>query len=190
MGYFPAFLKLQNKKVLIIGGGKIATDKLSHMLDFTKNITIISPDLSSSMQEFIECHNLAYLPRRFKSGDTQGFFLVIVAVDNIEVQKEVYQECQQSRTLCNAVDSVEYCDFIFPSYIKRGDLTIAISTSGASPAFAKYLRRAIEKLLPDNLEEFLDELKNLRKTLPKGIERMQLLDSKAKEFIQKLFKEK
>ncbi len=188
MSFFPAFLKIDNKKILVVGGGKIAGDKISHLLDFTNDITVIAPKVDDRVQSFITSNNLTYYQRTYKSGDVEGFFIVIVAVDDIDVQKEVYTECQEKGVLCNAVDSIEYCDFIFPSYIKEGDLIIAFSTSGASPALSKYLRRAIQKLLPSNIASFLQELKKLRQSLPKGKERMQLLDSKAKEYIQKHFK--
>ena len=82
------------------------------------------------------------------------------------------------------MDSVEYCDFIFPSYIKEGALTIAVSTSGTSPAMAKHLRRYLQKLIPHNIDNFLQEMKELRKSLPKGKERMKMLDEKAKKYIK------
>lgn len=188
MSFFPAFIKLENRKVLVIGGGKIAGDKISHLLDFTKDITIISPKIDENVKNMIEKNRLVYIDREYKKGDIKNFYIVIVAADDIELQKRVYLECQEKRILCNSVDSIEYCDFIFPSYTKRGDLIIAISTSGASPAFSKYLRRAIESLIPKNIENILNELKNIRSTLPKGKERQKLLDSKAKSFIEKLFK--
>ena len=188
MSFFPAFIKLENRKVLVIGGGKIAGDKISHLLDFTKDITIISPKIDENVKNMIEKNRLVYIDREYQKGDIENFYIVIVAADDIELQKRVYLECQEKRILCNSVDSIEYCDFIFPSYTKRGDLIIAISTSGASPAFSKYLRRAIESLIPKNIENILNELKNIRSTLPKGKERQKLLDSKAKSFIEKLFK--
>ena len=82
------------------------------------------------------------------------------------------------------MDSVDYCDFIFPSYIKKDDLTIAVSTSGASPAMAKHLRRYLERVIPDGIGDFLREMKSLRKTLPKGKERMKMLDEKAENYIK------
>jgi precorrin-2 dehydrogenase/sirohydrochlorin ferrochelatase len=89
--------------------------------------------------------------------------------------------------LCNSVDSVDYCDFIFPSYTRKGALTVAFSTSGISPSVAKYLRRAIERTIPDSIADFLEEMKTLRASLPKGKERMKLLDAKAKAYIDKIF---
>ncbi len=185
MAYFPAFLKLDNKKILIIGGGEIAYEKLEHLLDFTKDIYVIARELSSNMQKAIEVNKLNFKQRSYIRGDIKEFSIVIVAVDDIPLQAEIFEESKQYNCLCNSVDSVDYCDFIFPSYIKKDDLTIAVSTSGASPAMAKHLRIYLQNLIPEHIGVFLKEMKNLRKTLPKGKERMKMLDDKAKKYIAK-----
>ncbi len=184
MSYFPAFIKLNNKKILIVGGGYIAYEKLDHLLDFTNDIEIIALDLSTQMQKRISEENLKYKKRAYKEGDISEFSVVIVAVDNISLQAKIFEESKKYNCLCNSVDSVDYCDFIFPSYVKKDDLTIAISTSGASPAIAKHLRRYLQKMIPDDISNFLKEMKNLRKTLPKGKERMKMLDKKAEDYIK------
>ncbi len=185
MAYFPAFLKLDNKKILIVGGGYIAYEKLDHLLDFTKDISVIALDLSEDMAKGIKDNNLQFEQRAYKNGDIKDYAVVIVAVDDIPLQAEIFAESKQYNCLCNSVDSVDYCDFIFPSYIKKDNLTIAVSTSGASPAMAKHLRIYLQNLIPDSIGEFLQEMKDLRKTLPKGKERMKMLDEKAKNYIQK-----
>ena len=184
MGYFPAFIKLDNKKILIVGGGYIAYEKLDHLLDFTKDIKVIAPELSTQMQERIEKEGLVFEQRKYEVGDIEEFAVVVVAVDDIPLQSEIFIESKKYNCLCNAVDSVDYCDFIFPSYIKKDDLTIAVSTSGASPAMAKHLRRFLERVIPDGIGEFLKEMKQLRSTLPKGKERMKMLDEKAENYIK------
>lgn len=184
MSYFPAFLKLDNKKILIVGGGYIAYEKLEHLLDFTSDISIISMELSESMAKTINKKNLCFEKRAYKIGDIKDFAIVIVAVDDIGLQAEIFAESKLYNCLCNSVDSVEYCDFIFPSYIKKDDLTIAVSTSGASPAMAKQLRKYIEDLIPPTIGEFLKEMRELRKTLPKGKERMKMLEEKASKYIK------
>jgi len=184
MAYFPAFLKLDNKKILIVGGGYIAYEKLDHLLDFSKDISVIALELSNDMQEAIQKNNLHFEKRAYVRGDIKNFAVVIVAVDDIPLQADIFAESKQYNCLCNSVDSVDYCDFIFPSYIKKDDLTIAVSTSGASPAMAKHLRIYLQNLIPDSIGEFLKEMKDLRKTLPKGKERMKMLDEKAKNYIQ------
>ncbi len=179
---------MEDKAVLVVGGGKIAGDKIEKLLDFTKKITVIAPKVDERVANFIASHNLTYHERSYQKGDIEGFFLVIVAVDDLDLQRSIFEEAQDKKILVNAVDSVEYCEFIFPSYIKEGDLIIAFSTSGASPSLAKYLRRAIQRLLPPDIGQFVAKLKELRQTLPKGKERMELLDQKAKEYIDKHFR--
>lgn len=184
MAYFPAFIKLDNKNVLIIGGGQIAGDKLLHLLDFTSNIKVIAPQLSDNMKILIEENNLIYENRTYQKEDIKDFGIVIIAINDIPLQKEIYEESKTyPNCLCNSVDSVNYCDFIFPSYIKKGDLTIAVSTNGTSPAVAKQLRIYLENLIPNSISSFLNEMKNYRKTMPKGKERMKFLENKAKKYI-------
>jgi len=184
MNYLPAFLKLDQSKILLVGGGAIATEKIEKLLDFTTNIEVIAAHYTEEMLSHIIDHNLSYKTKKYEEGDVRGFDIVIIAVNSLEVQEQIYKETRQMRTLCNAVDSVAYCDFIFPSYVKEGDLTIAISTSGAAPAIAKYLKFYIKKILPANLQNFMEEMKKLRQELPKGEERMKLLSQKAKAFFE------
>jgi precorrin-2 dehydrogenase len=190
MAYFPAFIKLDDKQVLIVGGGNIAYEKLERLLDFTQELEVIAADISEPMLQKLEKENIPYAKRRYKKGDIAGFDVVIVAVDDIALQAEIYEESKQYKCLCNAVDSAAYCDFIFPSYVKEDDLTIAISTSGASPALAKHLKAYLRDMIPSNISAFLKEMKELRATLPKGKERMKMLDQKAKAYIQSWSKSK
>jgi precorrin-2 dehydrogenase/sirohydrochlorin ferrochelatase len=184
MSYFPAFLKLEDQKILIVGGGNIAYEKLVHLLDFTCNISVIALEFSELMLERMDQVNISYEQRAYEAGDIKEYAIVIVAVDDIPLQAEIFQESKQYKCLCNAVDSVEYCDFIFPSYVKKDDLIVAISTSGASPAVAKHLRRYLQSLIPEGISEFLQEMRALRSSLPKGKERMKMLDAKAEEYIK------
>lgn len=184
MSYFPAFIKLDKMDILIVGGGFIASEKLEHLLDFTKNITVISPALSDYMKQMIDDNNLTYENKMYQKTDINNFGIVIVAVDDIPLQEEIFNEAKLlPNCLVNSVDSVNYCDFIFPSYIKKDDLTIAVSTSGSSPAMAKHLRKYLERLIPNSIGDFLKTMKEYRTTMPKGKTRMEFLDNKAKEYI-------
>ena len=184
MSYFPAFINIDNKKILIIGGGHIAFEKLFHLLDFTQNITVISKELSEVMCETINRNSLDFKLKSYEKGDIKGYDIIVAAVDNFDVQKSIYKESRDYNCLCNCVDFQEYCDFIFPSYIKKGDLTIAISTSGSSPAMAKNIRIFLSKIIPDSIIDFLSELKSLRNTMPKGQNRMKFFDNKVQKYIK------
>ena len=132
----------------------------------------------------IDENNLDFEKRVYRSKDIDSFGVVIVAVDDIPLQEEIFKEAKLlPNCLVNSVDSVKYCDFIFPSYVKKDDLTIAVSTSGSSPAMAKHLRKYLQKLIPNSIGSFLSEMKNYRKTMPKGKERMEFLDKKAENYI-------
>ncbi|QKF73811.1 siroheme synthase [Aliarcobacter faecis] len=185
MAYFPAFLKFDDKSILIVGGGNIALEKLEHLLNFSSNITLISKEFNTQIKNLIEENSLEFFVKAYENGDAKGFDIVIAAIDDFSLQEQIYFETRDyNNTLCNCVDLQKYCDFIFPSYIKKGDLTIAISTSGSSPAFAKNFKEYLKNLIPNGIEDFLKELKELRNTMPKGRERMQFLDKKVKDYIK------
>lgn len=183
MTYFPAFLKFDDKTVLIVGGGNIALEKLEHLLNFSSNITLISKEFNNNIKLLIDEKNLKIFKKEYEKGDSKGYDVVIAAVDDFSLQEEIYFETREYKTLCNCVDLQQYCDFIFPSYIKRGDLTIAISTGGSSPAFAKNFKIFLSNLIPVGVEDFLKELRELRDTIPKGKQRMQFFDKKVKDYI-------
>jgi len=188
MSFFPMFMDMQDLKVLVVGGGNIATEKLEKLLDFTKEITVIASEVSVEANTLIKEHCLTLYQRAYRAGDIDGFDIVIVATDTVDLHKVIYEESRGSRILVNSVDNTDYCDFIFPSYVKKDDLTIAFSTGGASPAFAKYIRRHFEKIIPDSVGEFLRKMKALRSTMPKGPERMKYFDMLVEKYFTEEFK--
>jgi precorrin-2 dehydrogenase/sirohydrochlorin ferrochelatase len=190
MSYFPAFIRFDNKRIIIIGGGNIAFEKLEHLLDFTNNITLISLDFNENTKDLINKNSLSYFQKAYEEGDIKDFDIVIAAIDNFDLQEQIYFETRKFNCLCNCVDLKKYCDFIFPAYIKKGDLTIAISTSGSSPAVAKQLKIWLNDLIPNSINDFLLEMKEYRKTMPKGMERMKFLEKKAKDYISTWKEEK
>lgn len=188
MSFFPAYFNLNNKKILLVGAGYIALEKLEKLVDFTTNITVISQEISDDFLSFADRYSIHIIKKAYQQGDINGFDIVIVATDTAVLHKAIFEESRTSRILVNSVDDTAYCDFIFPSYIKNGDLTISISTSGASPALAKRLRLYIEKLIPSNIGSFLKEMRELRTTMPKGRERMRFFEEKTDLFIEKYLK--
>jgi len=182
------YMDMQNLKVLVVGGGHIATEKLEKLLDFTKEITIIANEVSMEAHVLIKEHCLTLYHRAYKREDIQGFDIVIVATDTVELHKIIYEESRGSSVLVNSVDNTDYCDFIFPSYVQKGDLTVAFSTGGASPAFTKHIRRHFEKIIPDSVGEFLEKMKSLRTTMPKGKERMKHFNVLVETYFSQHFK--
>ncbi|MDQ7046315.1 MAG: bifunctional precorrin-2 dehydrogenase/sirohydrochlorin ferrochelatase [Sulfurovum sp.] len=188
MSFFPLYIDMQNLKVLVVGAGSIAREKLEKLLDFTKEITVIAREVNSEVHRLIEDNGLTLYQRAYKQGDSERFDIVIVATDTVDLHKTIYEESRGSRTLVNSVDDTAYCDFIFPSYVQKGDLTIAFSTGGASPAFAKQIRRHFENVIPDSVGTFLQKMKALRTTMPKGKARMQYFDGLVEAYFSKHFK--
>jgi precorrin-2 dehydrogenase/sirohydrochlorin ferrochelatase len=188
MSFFPAYFNLENKRILLIGGGYIALEKLEKLVDFTEEIDVIAKEVSEEFLLFAQKHHLSIEKRAYVVGDILSYDVVIVATDTVTLHKAIYEESRTTRILVNSVDNTAYCDFIFPSYIKKGDLTISISTSGASPAMAKRLRAYIEKLIPSSIETFLKEMRSLRKTMPKGKERMKFFEEKSDDFMERNLK--
>jgi len=182
--YFPAFIKLDKQNILIVGGGNIASNKLEQLLSFTNNIKIISPAINTKMKTLIQNNNLDFEKRFYEKNDLQNMNIVVVAIDDISLQKDIYLQSKQHNCLCNCVDNTDYCDFIFPSIIKKDNITIAISTGGISPAFSKYFKKYLENLIPNNIEEFLNKMKNYRNTMPKGKQRMEFLTNKVKKYFK------
>lgn len=188
MAYFPMYVEMTHLKVLMVGGGTVAGKKLEKLLDFTANITVVSPEITKHVQHLIDTHALEFCQRTYRTGDIEGYDIVIVATDTAALHKEIYEESRGKRILVNSVDNTDYCDFIFSSYVQKGDLTIAFSTGGISPAFAKKMRVYFEKNIPDSVGAFLDRMKNLRKTMPKGKERMAYFDTLIDRYFSQHFK--
>ncbi len=185
--YFPLFLDISAKKFLLVGGGNIAAWKLEKVLLFSKSITIIAKELGVKTLELITQNDLQYTIKAYEPKDLSEFDIIIVAVDDIALQKEIFDSCVAENKLCNCVDEMKYCNFIFPAMIKRGGLTLAISTSGKSPAVAKYLKKMLDASLPSDIEDFLEYMQTLRNSMPKGEERMRLLSTLTEEYFSKTY---
>ncbi len=190
MAYFPMFIDLDDRKILVVGGGKIAHEKLEKLVQFTKEITVITPEMSPETHQLIGDHCLTLYHRPYRSGDIAGFDLVVVATDTIDLHRRIWEESRQTRVLVNSVDDTRYCDFIFPSFVKQDDLTVAFSTAGSSPAFAKHIRRWFQSVLPEATGPFLRHMKHLRSERPKGPERMTQFDAMAAQFFAEHFDKK
>ena len=171
MPLFPAFVDLSAKKVLVVGGGKVATRKVRSLLKFTNNITVVAPKVTEEIERLAEEGRISLKRRRFLTSDLKGVFMVIVAVDKRSLQRRIYRMCERRGILCNAVDSPEWCSFIFPSLVVRGDLVIGITSGGKAPAVSRRTRELVERCLPENIEEVLRRVADLRKRIPKGEDR-------------------
>lgn len=184
MSLFPIYLKLTARPCLVVGAGNLAESKIESLLAADASVTVIAPEAAQSIQNRHAAGELTWHRRPYASGDVaEGTFLVVTATNVPEINRAVYLEATSKSILCNAVDDPPYCDFYFPSLVRRGDLQIAISTAGNSPALAQRLRKELNDALPLELGPWLAELGNLRREVlqlePLNEPRKQLLHTLA-----------
>jgi len=163
MSLFPIFLKLTGRSCIVIGGGHLAESKIESLRAADAAITVIAPTVSDRIAQQAASGELALHRRDYQQGDLAGAFLVVAATDDPAVNRAVFSEATATGVLCNAVDDPPFCDFYFPSVVRRGELQIAISTAGNSPALAQQLRKELNEQLPLDLGEWLADLGNLRR---------------------------
>jgi uroporphyrin-III C-methyltransferase / precorrin-2 dehydrogenase / sirohydrochlorin ferrochelatase len=165
MTLFPAFLKLQNRPVLVVGGGEIAASKIPSLLHAGASVTVVAPQLNAQLTQQAYNNEFTWLPKLFSSNDLEDKFLVIAATSLPEVNAAVFAEADRRQILCNAVDDIDHCHFYYGSIVQRGDLQIAISTNGKSPALAQRLRKELEQQFGSEYAAWLDHLGATREHL-------------------------
>ncbi len=165
MKYYPVNLDIQNRKCLVVGGGTVGTRKVMTLLNCGAKVTVVSSDVAEKLQEFSDGDVIKLEKRPFQISDLDQMFLVIGATDNPELNRQIHVEAERLGMLCNIADRPEDCNFILPAIVNRDDLIIAISTSGKSPAFAKKIRKDLEKVFGSEYAEFLKLMGNIRNKL-------------------------
>ncbi len=163
MSLFPIFLKLTGRRCTVIGAGHLAESKIASLRAADAAVTVIAPEAIPAIVEQAAVGELTLHQRHYRNGDLKDVFLVVAATNDPAVNRAVFAEATASGVLCNAVDDPPFCDFYFPSVVRRGDLQIAISTAGNSPALAQQLRKELNEQLPVDLGDWLTELGNLRR---------------------------
>jgi len=181
--YYPIFLNLKNKSVVIIGGGKVAERKVLTLLKTGADLTVISPELTKKIEREKLKGRIKHIHRQYRKGDLKNAFLVIAATDSPDVNEQVSKDAP---CLVNVVDTPHLCNFIVPSVIKRNPLTIAVSTSGISPALSRSIRKELEKMYGSEFSEYLKSLRRIR------TEAMRVIKDKRKrgEFLKAIASEK
>ena len=162
---FPMFLKLEERNCLVLGAGSVGEQKIRSLLDCGANIHVVAPSASASVREWMQSGLLTWAQREFQSTDLDGVYLVIAATSDAQVNHAVYREAQARGILCNVVDDPPYCDFYYGALVRRGQLQIAISTNGLSPALAQRIRKQLEAEFPAVYGDWLNELGSRREAL-------------------------
>jgi siroheme synthase-like protein len=164
MTYYPFYMNIDNKKWLIVGGGTVAAGRFSRLLEFTDKITVMSPEISSDITDkaggTVRLIRSEYDPSFLKDAD-----ICLAATSNHELNRKIAMDCRALNILVNASDDPKFCDFIFPAVLKKGNLTVSVSTGGSSPRFASLLRDRISDIIPDGTEEILDKMMEIRRVL-------------------------
>jgi siroheme synthase-like protein len=165
MSLFPAFLKLDNRPILVVGGGVIAASKIPGLLEAGAKITVVAPKLNCDVAQLVRDRRIEWLPKPFEPSDLDNKFLVVAATSLRDVNSAVFAEADKRHILCNAVDDIDHCHFYYGSIVQRGDLQIAISTNGKSPALAQRLRKELEQQFGPEYSAWLDWLGAAREAL-------------------------
>jgi precorrin-2 dehydrogenase/sirohydrochlorin ferrochelatase len=171
MKLYPIMVNMNNKPAVIIGGGEVAARKVSDLLDAGALVKVVSPDFNEEIIKSAELNNsrLELVKRKYEQNDLAGAYIVFSATNDSKVNNEVFREAEERGILINAVDDPPNCSFYIPSFVRKGDLLIALSTTGASPAMAARLRREIEKHIPEDIDIILEKLKTARTLLKEDV---------------------
>ena len=156
MDYFPAFLNLQGRQCLIVGGGDVALRKARLLLAAGAVISVIAPETSWALTAFLEKNSLRLVRRKFRASDVDGNWLVVSATGDPTVERAVYDASSAAGVFCNGVDDKSNCSYITPAIVDRSPIIIAVSSAGTAPVLARRLRARIEMLLPKHLGRLAD----------------------------------
>ena len=163
MGYYPIFVEMQGRPVLLVGGGHVALEKIGKLVTAGARVTVVAPALIPEVREFIDHGEAKWHQRSYVSGDVEGFEVVMIATDDGAVNTTVANEARAHGIWVNAADDVNNCDFILPSLVTRGTIAIAASTGGTSPALARWLREQLEDFVSDEVVALGDLLGEVRR---------------------------
>jgi siroheme synthase-like protein len=167
MGYYPVFLEMKDRPCVVVGGGTVAERKVEGLLAAGARVTVISPEVTPALAALREEGRLHHIARQYRGGDLGGYEVAVAATDDGTVNAEVAHEGRSAsrRIWVNAVDDPPNCDFILPSVIRRGDIVIAVSTGGSSPALARRLREELEAFLSEDYGPLAALLQEVRQEL-------------------------
>lgn len=159
---FPMFLKLEACRCVVVGAGVIASQKLASLLDSGAEVRVVAPEAVDSIRELARNGRVVWTQTEFRPEHLAGAKLVIAATGDAAVNEQVYRAAQEHGVLCNSVDEPERCDFFYPAVVRRGDLQIAISTAGKSPALAQRIRKDLEAQFDSSYVSWLEWLGTVR----------------------------
>ena len=165
---FPVFLKLEELDVLLVGGGNVGLEKLSAMLNNSPDtkVTMVADMFRDELREYVKDYpNVILIERKFDFNDLNDRDLVILSTDNPDLHASIKRVTAERHILCNVADTPDLCDFYLGSIVQKGDLKIGISTNGKSPTMAKRMREFLDDIIPENVQQLLENLREIRKSI-------------------------
>jgi precorrin-2 dehydrogenase / sirohydrochlorin ferrochelatase len=165
MTLFPMFMKLEGRSCLVVGAGAVGEPKISSLITAGASVRVVALQATAAVAEWAQCGAITWEARAFNSSDLDSIFLVIAATNSSDMNAAIFHQARQRNILCNVVDDPEHCDFYYPAVVRRGDLQLAISTNGQSPALAHRIRRELEMQFGPEYGAWLEELGRARQQL-------------------------
>ena len=165
MAYYPIFIDLADRACLIVGGGVVAERKVEGLIAAGARVTVVSPIVTDRLAAWAAAGALVHVARAYRSGDLSSHDVVFVATDDAQVTSDVVGEARERRVWVNAADDAAHSDFILPSVLRRGALTVAVGTGGASPAIARVIREELERYFTDDYAALVDVAADARREL-------------------------
>jgi siroheme synthase-like protein len=163
--YYPIFFNLQGKRCVVIGGGKVALRKVKMLLECEAVVTVISPEFRREISRLSKEKEIHLIQREYKAGDLKDAMIAIACTDMKKVNRKVVDEAKKAGVLINVADDPESSDFIIPSFFRRENLTVAVSTAGVSPALARKIRTKLEKDFGEEYASLLSLIGEVRSTI-------------------------
>jgi precorrin-2 dehydrogenase/sirohydrochlorin ferrochelatase len=160
---FPMFLKLEGKRCLVVGAGKVGEPKIGGLIDTGARIHVIALEASEAIHQWAKDGKITLEIRTFANADLAETFLAVIATSSSALNESIYREARRRGILCNVVDVPELCDFYYPAVVRRGDLQIAISTNGRSPSLSRKLREQLERQFGPGYAAWVAELGETRR---------------------------
>jgi len=165
VGYYPIFLEMKDRRCVVIGGGAVAERRVEGLVAVGANVTVISPAITEGLRDLLTQGAIRHVAREYQTGDRAGYDLFFVATDNLEINAVVSSEARSLRVWVNSADDPDHCDFILPGVIRRGDLTVAVSTGGASPAVTRAIREELDEYFTADYARFVQIAGEVRREL-------------------------
>lgn len=165
MPLFPAFLKLEGRRCLVVGAGAVAQEKIESLLRAGAKVRVVAPEATNRVRVWARARKIRWEPRTFRPADLAGAFLVVAATSSPRLHAKIFRLARRRGVLCNVVDDPAHCDFYYGAVVRRGELQIAISTGGHSPALAQRLRKKLEGEVGAEFAQWLEKLGAARKRL-------------------------